>query len=140
MQLCVSVLGGYAARGAALMLRRHRIASHSSQGLDILQRKENEGMDIAAHNVTLEWVARGGRGSKYAHFIFLNSSVRGPFVPMFMPPGWQWTQAFTTGLSATTKVSTLGQALRMPVDMYFARSAVMRHRRQAQLVTTDVCV
>ncbi len=62
-------------------------------------------MDIAAHNVTLEWIARGGRGSKYAHFIFLNSSVRGPFVPMFMPPGWQWTLAFTTRLSATTKVS-----------------------------------
>ena len=64
-------------------------------------------MDIAAHNVTLEWVARGGHGSKYVHFIFLNSSVRGPFVPMFMPTGWQWTLAFTTGLSATTKVSSL---------------------------------
>ena len=66
-------------------------------------------MDIAAHNVTLEWVARAGRGGKYAHYIFLNSSVRGPFVPMFMPPGWQWTLAFTSGLSATTKVGTSNQ-------------------------------
>ena len=76
---------------------------HGNQGLAILQRKENEGMDIAAHNVTLEWVAQAGRGGKYAHFIFLNSSIRGPFLPTYMPPGWQWTLAFTSRLSATIK-------------------------------------
>ena len=29
---------------------------------------------------------------RYKYFIFLNSSIKGPFVPNYMPPGWQWTQ------------------------------------------------
>ena len=74
------------------------------QGLAILQRVENEGMDIAAHNVTLEWARFTGSYKKYKHFIFLNSSVRGPFYPTYMPLGWQWTMAFTSRLTETTKV------------------------------------
>ena len=69
----------------------------------ILQRVENEGMDIAAHNVTLEWVKMAGSYEKYKHFIFLNSSIRGPFFPTYMPAAWQWTQAFTSRLSANIK-------------------------------------
>lgn len=61
-------------------------------------------MDIAAHNVTLDWAADTGARAKYKHFIFLNSSVRGPFVPNYLPPGWQWTQAFTARLTGTVKV------------------------------------
>lgn len=30
--------------------------------------------------------------------MFLNSSVRGPFVPSYMPATWQWHQAFTQRL------------------------------------------
>lgn len=30
--------------------------------------------------------------SRYKYFIFLNSSIKGPFVPNYMPQGWQWTQ------------------------------------------------
>jgi hypothetical protein len=73
-------------------------------GLTILHRKQNEGMDIAAHNITLDWVADAGARAKYKHFIFLNSSVRGPFVPNYLPRGWQWTQAFTARLSETVKL------------------------------------
>ena len=36
-----------------------------------------------------------GRYSQYSSFMFLNSGVRGPFVPSWVPPGWQWTMAFT---------------------------------------------
>ena len=62
-------------------------------------------MDVGAHNVTLEWIRGqpGGRGH-YGAFIFLNSSTRGPFYPSYMPPGWQWTMAFTSLLSASVKV------------------------------------
>ena len=36
-----------------------------------------------------------GRYSHYSAFMFLNSGVRGPYVPSWVPPGWQWTMAFT---------------------------------------------
>lgn len=74
-------------------------------GLTLLQRKENEGMDIAAHNATVDWVTARGTRPNYKHFIFLNSSVRGPFVPHYMPLGWQWTQALTSRITDTTKVN-----------------------------------
>lgn len=41
--------------------------------------------------------------SKYKYFIFLNSSVRGPFVPPYMPEGWQWTRAYTDRLVGDVK-------------------------------------
>ena len=41
---------------------------------------------------------------QYRYFIFLNSSVRGPFYPSYMPPGWQWTQAYTSRLTSQIKV------------------------------------
>ena len=97
------------------------------QGLTLLHRAENEGMDLSAHNASLVWVeaavaGAGGRGlgpatppppaaslaaaarataTRYGHafFIFLNSSARGPFVPAYLPAGWHWTRAFTDGLA-----------------------------------------
>ncbi len=73
------------------------------QGLTLLWRKRNEGMDFGAHNLTLAWLeARSPRCHRA--FIFLNSSTRGPFYPMYMPQGWQWTEAFTSRLSNTVKV------------------------------------
>jgi hypothetical protein len=79
-------------------------AAWSKAGLTILQRTENEGMDIAAHNATVDWVTARGTRQKYRNFIFLNSSVRGPFTPHYLPPGWQWTQALTSRLSDTVKL------------------------------------
>ena len=54
--------------------------------------------------VTIEWVRVRREASKYRYFIFLNSSVRGPFYPSYMPPGWQWTQAYTDRLVDNIKV------------------------------------
>ena len=53
--------------------------------------------------MTIEWVRANGRYRKYRHFIFLNSSVRGPFYPSYMPSSWQWTRAFTDRLSGDVK-------------------------------------
>ena len=66
----------------------------SGKGLLMLQRKENEGMDFAAHNVTLEYLHKKREYRRYKYFIFLNSSVRGPFYPSYMPLEWQWTMAY----------------------------------------------
>lgn len=42
---------------------------------------------------------------RYRFFLFLNSSVRGPFFPSYQPAGWQWPRAFTDLLSADVKVA-----------------------------------
>ncbi len=53
---------------------------------------------------TIEWTMQTGWYRKYRYFIFLNSSVRGPFYPSYMPPGWQWTQAYTDRLVGDIKL------------------------------------
>ena len=76
----------------------------SGKGLLMLQRKENEGMDFAAHNVTIEYLRRKGQYKRYKYFILLNSSVRGPFYPSYMPIGWQWTMAYTQRIVGDVKL------------------------------------
>lgn len=59
------------------------------------------GTSHAAHSAWLRLLCilgpcrQTGRYSRYSAFMFLNSGVRGPFVPSWVPPGWQWTMAFT---------------------------------------------
>ena len=60
--------------------------------------------DPAARQVTIEWVRRKRVLRRYRFFMFLNSSVRGPFYPSYQPQGWAWTRAFTDRLSADVKV------------------------------------
>jgi hypothetical protein len=36
---------------------------------------------------------------RFHYFFFLNSSVRGPFAPLWVPPGWHWTHAYLRHLS-----------------------------------------
>ncbi len=54
--------------------------------------------------VTLQWMGANNWYNKYKYFIFLNSSVRGPFYPSYLPPSWQWTQAFTDRLVGDIKL------------------------------------
>ena len=60
--------------------------------------------------MTIEWVRLKGTAKAYRYFVFLNSSVRGPFFPGYMPPDWQWTQAYTSRLSHSVKA---GAALQL---------------------------
>ena len=76
----------------------------SGKGLLMLQRRENEGMDFAAHNVTIEYLRKKNQYKRYKYFIFLNSSVRGPFYPSYMPMGWQWTMAYTQRFKGDVKL------------------------------------
>lgn len=78
-------------------------AAHGGPHLTLLQRIENEGMDFAAHNITLEWTKAKGTLRTYKFFIFLNSSVKGPFLPTYMPPHWQWPMAYTQKLIGDVK-------------------------------------
>lgn len=73
-------------------------ASDPAEAMTLIVRNANEGMDFAAHNATISYVTARNRLEKYKYFFLLNSSIRGPFFPSYMPPGWQWTQAFTDRL------------------------------------------
>ena len=57
-----------------------------------------------ARQVTIEWVRRKRLIRRYRYFMFLNSSVRGPFYPSYQPRGWSWPRAFTDRLGADVKV------------------------------------
>jgi hypothetical protein len=63
-------------------------------------------MDLGGHNVTLEWLSYRGRLGHYKYFIFLNSSVKGPFLPAWTPPEWHWTTAYLSAFQ--TEPSNLG--------------------------------
>jgi hypothetical protein len=65
-----------------------------SSKFSLLVRTENVGMDLGAHNVTLEWLGYRGHLQLYKYFIFLNSSVKGPFLPLWLPPFWHWTASY----------------------------------------------
>lgn len=42
--------------------------------------------------------------TNYKHFVFVNSSVRGPYIPVYLQHVMQWTNAFTSMLSETIKL------------------------------------
>jgi len=56
-------------------------------------RKENECLDFGGWRFGLEAIA--WRGGHYRYFVFMNSSVRGPYVPLYVPPSIHWTRLFT---------------------------------------------
>ncbi|GLC36222.1 hypothetical protein PLESTB_001367100 [Pleodorina starrii] len=107
-------LAGPAAAAAAAAGRRRRAAAGSGGGGGggvsalsglhggppagptlLLWRGENVGMDLAAHNISLEYLQRHAGGiRRYRYFLFLNSSVKGPYLPAYLPPWWHWTHAF----------------------------------------------
>ena len=85
-------------------VRSAATATIGSGSVTHLVRKANEGMDFAAHNTTITYLTAVRRLHRYSYFFLLNSSIRGPFVPSYMPPGWQWTQAFIDRLVSNVGV------------------------------------
>ena len=67
-----------------------------------VMKHKNECYDIG----TIGWVYSllGSQISKYSYFIWLNSSVRGPFLPSYLDGKYHWTRAFTVKLTDTTKL------------------------------------
>ena len=88
----------------------------TGKGLTMFQRIENEGMDFAAHNVTIEYLRKTNQYRRYKYFIFLNSSVRGPFYPSYMPEGWQWTMAYTQRFIGDVRLVSSSIVCLPPVD------------------------
>ena len=80
-------------------------ASLVSSTVTLLRRAENVGRDFGNHNVSLAWIQRNDpsalKGFKY--FVFINSSVKGPFMPNYFSSAWHWSQAFTSLLNGRVK-------------------------------------
>ena len=79
---CPVALKPYPGRRFMVFFRQDRGFDYGGQGA--LLRKF--GMDAERPTTRLN----------FTHFIFINSGVRGPFLPPWTPSGWHWTQAFTS--------------------------------------------
>ncbi|GAB4815440.1 hypothetical protein N2152v2_002486 [Parachlorella kessleri] len=77
------------------------MATPAVKNLQVVRHK-NECFDLG----TLGWFFNSGLKdtSPYKYFVFLNASVRGPFLPAYWPKGALWTEAFTGKLTDTVKL------------------------------------
>mmetsp|Transcript_669 Transcript_669/g.1942 ORF Transcript_669/g.1942 Transcript_669/m.1942 type:complete len:501 (-) Transcript_669:495-1997(-) len=74
---------------------------------------------------------------KYKYFMFMNSSIRGPFLPAFWPAGVHWSRAFTAKLIGDVKLvgSTIScEPAQKPGDPSSERRSV---HVQSYAVATD---
>ncbi|GAM90102.1 hypothetical protein ANO11243_081420 [Dothideomycetidae sp. 11243] len=79
---------------------RHSIPNEPN--IRVIQR-DNTCMDLGAYGEVFR--AEPELATRYKKFIFLNASVRGPFLPMWSEACW--TNAFTSRLSETTKLVSM---------------------------------
>ena len=66
-------------------------------------RRENSGMDFGAYKEAVDFVKKG-RKRQYAYFIFLNSSLRGPFMPKWTPFNFHFVDVLTQFMTADKRV------------------------------------
>lgn len=73
----------------------------SYRNVEVIHHK-NQCFDIG----TIGWLYSllGKKISRYSYFIWLNSSVRGPFLPSYLDGKYHWTRAFTDKLNDRTKL------------------------------------
>jgi hypothetical protein len=60
------------------------------------------GADFGAHNCALEWLNKNKEPFDY--YIFLNSSVIGPFLPPYYPKSLHWSDIFTSRITDQIKL------------------------------------
>lgn len=74
----------------------------SAPGITMLKRIANEGMDFAAHNTSMTYAMRQSLW-RYRFFMFLNSSVKGPFLPKYYPQELHWSVPFSSRITERVK-------------------------------------
>ncbi|GMH41535.1 hypothetical protein BSKO_09445 [Bryopsis sp. KO-2023] len=79
-------------------------AIYRADNIWLVRREVNEGMDFASYNATISMMQAQGQLWHHKFFMFLNSSVRGPFFPNYLPKGFHWLQAFTQRLAGDVKI------------------------------------
>lgn len=68
-------------------------------------RKQNRCFDFGSYGVALKLLK--SKLKSYKYFVFLNSSVRGPFLPSFVKNSYKWYEAFIKPLNGEIKLSGL---------------------------------
>jgi hypothetical protein len=67
----------------------------------VILNRDNEGYDFGAYNYSLE----NSYYETFDHFIFLNDTVRGPFIPSYIPKEITWIDMFTSKLNDKVKLT-----------------------------------
>jgi hypothetical protein len=80
-------------------------------------RRANTCFDLGAHGEVL--LADGGLWTRYARFVTLNASVRGPFLPYWAARGVRWTDLFLAKVTDETKVGGSGALLARSLEPFF---------------------
>ncbi len=86
-------VSGYQCSPCKDLLPRTIQRRRSATRVDVIHH-DNYGMDFGAYNVSLSWVSKQ-RPDEYKFFVFINSSLRGPFMPKWTPKGFHFTDVLT---------------------------------------------
>lgn len=81
--------------------------SHRNDWVRVLY-KDNYGMDFGGYNVSIGWVQKHFRLDKYKYYVFINSSLRGPFMPKWTPRHFHYTEALTSFFKENADVKLAG--------------------------------
>lgn len=87
-------------------LRRVKKQARWPVRVTVMYRK-NFGMDFGAYNTSLTWSEKRQRRD-YKYFVFINSSLRGPFLPKWVPPQFHFTDVLLNFLRHDTRVKLAG--------------------------------
>ena len=88
------------------VLIRPELKSKGKDWVTLLYR-ENRGMDFGAYNMSITWVNQH-RPTIYKYFIFINSSLRGPFMPKWTPNTFHFTDALTQMMKDDSRIKIVG--------------------------------
>ena len=70
-------------------------------------RRRNLGMDFGGFMYAIQWIQMYRRG-KYKYYIFLNSSLRGPFMPKWTPENFHFTDVLIDRMRKNENLKLMG--------------------------------
>jgi hypothetical protein len=106
----VVVVQDQAATSDALKNKIGRILKNLPAGSIVLHHV-NDCYDLGTFGWSLKQPSIASKLSSYKYFIMVNSSVRGPFVPPYMPDRHEWYRLLTRRLGGTTNVRLVGATI-----------------------------
>jgi len=68
----------------------------------VILKRDNIGFDLGAHNYALKWLDENKLSFQY--YIFMDSSVIGPFLPTYYPKSLHWSNIFTSKITNNVKL------------------------------------
>jgi len=81
--------------------------SRKENGWVTVLRRKNLGMDFGGFMHAIQWIQLHRRG-KYKYFVFLNSSLRGPFMPKWTPENFHFTDVLVNRMRENENLKLMG--------------------------------